>query len=148
MFIILNFLAVCVVVPVKPHQDATYLHTEPISITGFWIPTEDATLENGCLWFIKGSHQNGLDNRWAIWIASIESHVLTFVLCLFSVWFVIQIQIRMSYWYMINHRPNMLKSCLRRYRSKKDRLSSSTVWSFIKANWIARTRVDSLIHST
>lgn len=51
---------------VHPHQDATYLHTEPISITGFWIPTEDATLENGCLWFIKGSHKNGLDNRWAI----------------------------------------------------------------------------------
>ncbi|XP_055324894.1 phytanoyl-CoA dioxygenase domain-containing protein 1 homolog [Sitodiplosis mosellana] len=48
---------------VKPHQDATYLHTEPISITGFWIPTEDATLENGCLWFIKGSHKHGLDNR-------------------------------------------------------------------------------------
>lgn len=48
---------------VKPHQDATYLHTEPISITGFWIPTEDATLENGCLWFIKGSHTHGLDNR-------------------------------------------------------------------------------------
>lgn len=49
---------------VKPHQDATYLHTEPISITGFWIPTEDATLENGCLWFIKGSHKHGLDNRY------------------------------------------------------------------------------------
>ncbi|XP_031634764.1 phytanoyl-CoA dioxygenase domain-containing protein 1 homolog [Contarinia nasturtii] len=48
---------------VKPHQDATFLHTVPISITGFWIPTEDATLENGCLWFIKGSHKHGLDRR-------------------------------------------------------------------------------------
>ncbi|XP_031618315.1 phytanoyl-CoA dioxygenase domain-containing protein 1 homolog [Contarinia nasturtii] len=48
---------------VKSHQDATYLFTEPISITGFWIPMEDATLENGCLWFIKGSHKHGLHNR-------------------------------------------------------------------------------------
>lgn len=48
----------------KPHQDATYLYTEPITTTGFWIPTEDATLENGCLWFIKGSHKNGLYNRY------------------------------------------------------------------------------------
>lgn len=48
---------------VKPHQDATYLHTDPISITGFWIPTEDATPENGCLWFVKGSHKHGLDRR-------------------------------------------------------------------------------------
>lgn len=48
---------------VTPHQDATFLHTEPITITGFWIPTEDATLENGCLWFIKGSHKNGLTTR-------------------------------------------------------------------------------------
>lgn len=51
---------------VKPHQDATFLHTDPISITGFWIPTEDATLENGCLWFIKGSHKHGLDRRCGI----------------------------------------------------------------------------------
>lgn len=45
---------------VKPHQDASYLNTQPISIAGFWIPLEDATLENGCLWFIKGSHKQGL----------------------------------------------------------------------------------------
>lgn len=48
----------------KPHQDATYFHTNPIdSVTGFWIPTEDATLENGCLYFIKSSHKNGLYTR-------------------------------------------------------------------------------------
>lgn len=56
---------------VKPHQDATYLHTEPISAIGFWIPTEDATIENGCLWFIKGSHKNGLSNRY--------NHILSFL---------------------------------------------------------------------
>lgn len=47
----------------KPHQDACYLHTEPNSIIGYWIPLEDATLENGCLWFIKGSQKDGLTRR-------------------------------------------------------------------------------------
>lgn len=27
---------------------------------GFWIPFEDSTLENGCLWGIPGSHQGPL----------------------------------------------------------------------------------------
>ncbi|KAK7583743.1 hypothetical protein V9T40_004706 [Parthenolecanium corni] len=42
---------------VKPHQDASYLHTEPPSLYGFWIALDDATEENGCLWFIPGSHK-------------------------------------------------------------------------------------------
>ncbi|KAM9595814.1 phytanoyl-CoA dioxygenase domain-containing protein 1 isoform 1-T4 [Morphnus guianensis] len=42
---------------VTPHQDATFLHTEPLGrILGFWIALEDVTRENGCLWFIPGSH--------------------------------------------------------------------------------------------
>ncbi|XP_055516028.1 phytanoyl-CoA dioxygenase domain-containing protein 1 isoform X4 [Leucoraja erinacea] len=46
---------------VTPHQDATFLYTEPLgSITGFWIAIEDSTEENGCLWFIPGSHKGGL----------------------------------------------------------------------------------------
>ncbi|XP_037029674.1 phytanoyl-CoA dioxygenase domain-containing protein 1 homolog [Bradysia coprophila] len=48
---------------VKQHQDSMYLLTDPINVTAFWIPTEDATLENGCVWFVKGSHKNGLLNR-------------------------------------------------------------------------------------
>lgn len=49
---------------VKSHQDASYMYTEPNSLIGYWIPLEDATLENGCLWFAKGSHKNGLKRRW------------------------------------------------------------------------------------
>ncbi|XP_053680370.1 phytanoyl-CoA dioxygenase domain-containing protein 1 [Anopheles nili] len=49
---------------VKPHQDATYLYTEPSTTVGFWIPLEDATLQNGCLHFIKGSHRSGVHRRW------------------------------------------------------------------------------------
>lgn len=41
----------------KPHQDASYLYTEPRSLYGFWIALDDATEENGCLWFIPGSHK-------------------------------------------------------------------------------------------
>ncbi|XP_054357133.1 phytanoyl-CoA dioxygenase domain-containing protein 1 isoform X7 [Pongo pygmaeus] len=42
---------------VSPHQDASFLYTEPLGrVLGVWIAVEDATLENGCLWFIPGSH--------------------------------------------------------------------------------------------
>ena len=38
------------------HQDATFLYTDPLSVTGFWFAIEDATLENGCLWAAPGGH--------------------------------------------------------------------------------------------
>ncbi|KAK2609291.1 hypothetical protein QQS21_002226 [Conoideocrella luteorostrata] len=42
---------------VPPHQDSTFLYTDPPSATGFWYALEDATLENGCLSFLPGSHE-------------------------------------------------------------------------------------------
>ena len=36
------------------HQDATFLYTDPMTVTGFWFAIEDATLENGCLWAAAG----------------------------------------------------------------------------------------------
>ena len=36
------------------HQDATFLYTDPMTVTGFWFAIEDATLENGCLWAAPG----------------------------------------------------------------------------------------------
>ena len=42
------------------HQDATFLYTDPMSVTGFWFAIEDATLENGCLWAAPGGHKTGL----------------------------------------------------------------------------------------
>lgn len=42
---------------VPPHQDSTFLHTNPPSAVGFWIALEDATGGNGCLSFAKGSHR-------------------------------------------------------------------------------------------
>jgi phytanoyl-CoA hydroxylase len=48
---------------VRWHQDATYFHTEPISVTTFWFALEDATLENGCLWVEPGGHRGPLRER-------------------------------------------------------------------------------------
>ncbi|XP_077302203.1 phytanoyl-CoA dioxygenase domain-containing protein 1-like [Arctopsyche grandis] len=48
---------------VKPHQDATYLLTEPETAIGFWIALDDATIDNGCLWVAKGSHKSGVHRR-------------------------------------------------------------------------------------
>ena len=42
---------------VPPHQDSTFLYTNPPSAVGFWIALEDATVDNGCLSFAKGSHK-------------------------------------------------------------------------------------------
>jgi phytanoyl-CoA hydroxylase len=42
------------------HQDATFLYTEPMTVTGFWFAIEDATLENGCLWAAPGGHRTTL----------------------------------------------------------------------------------------
>lgn len=46
------------------HQDATYLYTEPPNLVGFWIALDDATTENGCLWFARGSHKSGVHRRY------------------------------------------------------------------------------------
>jgi ectoine hydroxylase-related dioxygenase (phytanoyl-CoA dioxygenase family) len=43
---------------VVPHQDSTFLYTEPRTCTGLWLALEDATINNGCLWAIPGSHKS------------------------------------------------------------------------------------------
>lgn len=45
------------------HQDATFLYTDPVTVTGFWYAIEDATLENGCLWALPGGHRTSLRKR-------------------------------------------------------------------------------------
>ncbi|XP_060056364.1 phytanoyl-CoA dioxygenase domain-containing protein 1 isoform X9 [Erinaceus europaeus] len=49
---------------VSPHQDASFLYTEPLGrLLGVWLALEDATNQNGCLWFIPGSHTGGVSRR-------------------------------------------------------------------------------------
>lgn len=49
--------------PGKPgqawHQDECFIPTRDRSLCGAWIAIDDATLENGCLWVIPGSHLAG-----------------------------------------------------------------------------------------
>jgi ectoine hydroxylase-related dioxygenase (phytanoyl-CoA dioxygenase family) len=44
----------------KPyHQDSPYWPIEPMEHLTMWIALDDATPENGCLRYLKGSHKNG-----------------------------------------------------------------------------------------
>lgn len=45
------------------HQDATFLYTEPLSVTTFWFALEDADESNGCLWVEPGGHRGPLRER-------------------------------------------------------------------------------------
>lgn len=50
---------------VSCHQDATFLHTTPLSVVGLWFALEDATVENGCMWALPGGHRAPLRKRFA-----------------------------------------------------------------------------------
>ncbi len=45
---------------VRWHQDASYLISEPPTVTGIWIAIEDAHRGNGCLWVQPGGHRSPL----------------------------------------------------------------------------------------
>ena len=42
------------------HQDEHFIPTRDRSLTAAWIALDDATLDNGCLWVIPGSHRRGV----------------------------------------------------------------------------------------
>lgn len=42
------------------HQDTGYIQVEPQEYLTCWLALEDATVENGCIWILPGSHQQGL----------------------------------------------------------------------------------------
>lgn len=48
---------------VVPHQDSTFLATDPPSTVGVWVALEDAGEGNGCLWALPGSHRGGVLRR-------------------------------------------------------------------------------------
>ncbi len=51
------------------HQDEDYIPTRDRSLTGAWIALDDATVENGCLWVIPGSHRPGV-----LWPQRFQDH--------------------------------------------------------------------------
>ena len=42
------------------HQDEDFIPTRDRSLTGAWLALDDATVENGCLWVLPGSHRHGV----------------------------------------------------------------------------------------
>jgi phytanoyl-CoA hydroxylase len=42
------------------HQDEAHIPTRDRSLTAVWIALDDATVRNGCLWVIPGSHRRGV----------------------------------------------------------------------------------------
>lgn len=42
------------------HQDETYIPTRDRSLWGAWIALDEATIDNGCLWVLPGSHRHGI----------------------------------------------------------------------------------------
>lgn len=48
---------------VVPHQDSSFLWTDPPSVTGIWLALEDASKSNGCLFTWPGSHKSGVHRR-------------------------------------------------------------------------------------
>jgi len=42
------------------HQDEFFIPTRDRSLTAVWIALDDATIENGCLWVLPGSHKRGV----------------------------------------------------------------------------------------
>jgi len=41
------------------HQDEMYIPTRDRSLCGAWIAIDEATVQNGCLWVVPGSHKSG-----------------------------------------------------------------------------------------
>ncbi|GAA3611752.1 hypothetical protein GCM10022419_115930 [Nonomuraea rosea] len=42
------------------HQDEMFIPTRDRSLTAVWLALDDATIENGCLWVLPGSHRSGV----------------------------------------------------------------------------------------
>ncbi len=42
------------------HQDEDFIPTRDRTLTGAWMALDEATLDNGCLWVLPGSHKAGI----------------------------------------------------------------------------------------
>jgi hypothetical protein len=48
-------------IPTSWHQDHAYGGLRgPVGAIHIWIPLQDATAENGCMWYVPGSHRSGM----------------------------------------------------------------------------------------
>lgn len=42
---------------VNPHQDSTYLISDPLTCKAVWVALDDATKQNGCMWGMPGTQK-------------------------------------------------------------------------------------------
>jgi len=61
---------------VNPHTDSTFIYTEPLSCVAAWLAMEDATIQNGCLCVIPGSHTYPLQERFIKNNKGTETHFI------------------------------------------------------------------------
>jgi ectoine hydroxylase-related dioxygenase (phytanoyl-CoA dioxygenase family) len=45
------------------HQDEAHIPTRDRSLTAIWIALDDATVQNGCLWYLPGTQRSGRFER-------------------------------------------------------------------------------------
>jgi phytanoyl-CoA hydroxylase len=43
-----------------PHQDGFYFHLQPCEALTLWLALDDVDEENGCIRYVRGSHQQGM----------------------------------------------------------------------------------------
>ncbi len=49
--------------PTPPHQDGYYFCLKPSKALTIWVAIDDCDDENGCLYYIRGSHREGIINH-------------------------------------------------------------------------------------
>ncbi|TPX38319.1 hypothetical protein SmJEL517_g00303 [Synchytrium microbalum] len=64
---------------VPPHIDSTFLYTSPPSAVGFWFALENCTPENGCMYFVPGSHKGNRVQKRFVRDPSTNGQTTTFV---------------------------------------------------------------------
>jgi len=53
--------------PVLAHQDNTFVTTsQTLSCMAFWFAMDDATVSNGCMWVVPGSHKKGITRKFVL----------------------------------------------------------------------------------
>ncbi|MDX1379837.1 MAG: phytanoyl-CoA dioxygenase family protein, partial [Xanthomonadales bacterium] len=62
---------------VRWHQDASYLATDPATVTGIWVAVEDAHRGNGCLWVQPGGHRGPLREIYRVDRSTLQGELTT-----------------------------------------------------------------------
>jgi len=127
---------------VVPHQDSTFLYTHPPSCVGAWFSLEDATVHNGCLWILPGSHHSGIARRMLLTddrTITFEGEVPEFDMSAF-----IPVEVKEGALVLLHgavwHMSYENKSAKSRHAYSVHFVEGSTQWD--QANWLQRPKED------